>query len=192
MPEFAWVELDAGVARRLWQDFAEEFGFRRCGSPAIHEPVPSATWALPPCGTPDAPFPDAARPVAQLVCDVLRECVEYWDSMFHHDGVHFSAQYRPHRVADIGDLDDWEYSHYPNGDYMIFVSKDSTFGVLANPCEDSICFFGAPAVEAATRHNDGVLTRLLRRDGKPATTYPRPHPLPSCAGRPHVPGRRIW
>src|ERR1043165_5483020 len=181
MPEFAWVELDNVLWRELWQGFVDDFGFRRTGSPAITEPVPSVVWALPPVGTPDAPFPDAARPVAQLVCDVLRECVEYWDSMVHHDGVHPSWQYRPHRVMDIDELNGWEYSHYPNGDYMIFVSKDHTFGIVADPFEETICFFGASAVAAVTALNDGVLTNMLRRDGTPVADNPhrqapnRPH-----------------
>lgn len=105
--------------------------------------------------------------MAQLVCDVLRECVEYWDSVFHHDGVHPSAQYPPHRVTDIRDLERWEYSHYPNGDYMIFVSKDLSFGVLGNQYEKSVCFFDSQAVDAVGRLNTGVLTRTLRRDGRP-------------------------
>ncbi|MGW6933663.1 DUF2716 domain-containing protein [Lentzea sp. NPDC054927] len=167
VPEYAWVELDDDLGRELWRDFVGEFGFSRTSSPAINEPVPSVVWALPPCGTPGAPFPEAARPVAQLVCDVLRECVEYWDSVFHHDAVHPSSQYRPHRVTNVDDLDEWEYSHYPNGDYMIFVSKDHAFGVLGDHFEKTICFFGAPAVTAAIALNDGVLTSLIRRDGKP-------------------------
>jgi hypothetical protein len=105
--------------------------------------------------------------MAQLVCDVLRECVEYWDSVFWHDAVHPSAQYRPHRVTDVEDLEGWEYSHCPNGDYMIFVARDHTFGVLGDHIEKTICFFGAPAVAAAVALNNGVLTDLIRRDGKP-------------------------
>jgi hypothetical protein len=163
----AWVELAWDLRRELWRDFVDDFGFSRSRSPVINEPVPSVVWALPPCGTPDAPFPEAARPAAQLVCDVLRECVEYWDSVFRHDAVHPSTQYRPHRVTDVEDLEDWEHSHYPNGDYMIFVSRDHTFGVLGDHVENTICFFGEPAVAAAVALNNGVLTDLIRRDGKP-------------------------
>lgn len=162
----AWVELEPDLRRELWRDFVDDFGFSRSRSPVINEPVPSVVWALPPCGTPDAPFPEAARPTA-MVCDVLRECVEYWDSVFRHDAVQPSTQYRPHRVTDVEDLEDWEHSHYPNGDYMIFVSRDHTFGVLGDHVEETICFFGGPAVAAAVALNNGVLTDLIRRDGKP-------------------------
>jgi hypothetical protein len=166
MPEFAWLELDWEIQRELWREFKEEFEFQHGRRPAIREPVPSVTWALPPCGTPDAPFPDAALPVAQLVCDVLRDCVEYWEPVFYHDGVHPSAQYRPQRVNDIADLDNWEYTHYPNGDYTIFVAKDLSWGMLGDQHEDILCVFGAPAVDAMARLNQGVLTHVLRRDGK--------------------------
>lgn len=106
------------------------------------------------------------RPVAQLVCDVLRACTEYWDSVFWHDSVHQSAQYRPHRVTDITDLDGWEYTRYPNGDYLIFVSKDLSFGILGNHHEERLCFFGETAAQAATELNRGILGPLLRRDGQ--------------------------
>jgi Protein of unknown function (DUF2716) len=140
VPEYAWVELEQDMWRELWRDFVDGFGFSRASSPVINEPVPSIAWALP-----DGPFPEAARPVAQLVCDVLRECVEHWDSVFQHDAAHPSRQYRPHRVTNIDGLKNWEYSHCPNGDYMIFVSRDHMFGVLGDPFENTICFFGAPA-----------------------------------------------
>nr|WP_281401089.1 DUF2716 domain-containing protein [Amycolatopsis umgeniensis] len=149
----------------LWEEFVSGYSFTRSRRPAIREPAPSVTWALPPCGGPGRPFLDAALPVAQLVCDVLRECVEYWDSVFHHDGVHFSTQYRPHRVVDVRDVEKWEYLFYPNGDFSIFVAKDLSFGVVGNPFEESFCVFGESAVAAAERHNAGLLTEVLRRDG---------------------------
>ncbi|QYN18385.1 DUF2716 domain-containing protein [Amycolatopsis sp. DSM 110486] len=161
MPEFAWVELDWELQRELWAEFATEFGFRRgpdpASWPAIKEPASSVCWALGP-----APM----QPVAQLVCDVLRACTEYWDSVFSHDSAHPSTQYRPHRVTDITDLDGWEYTHYPNGDYLIFVSKDLSFGVVGDHHEKSLCFFGETAVRAAIELNRGILGPLLRRDGQ--------------------------
>ncbi|RSM90443.1 DUF2716 domain-containing protein [Kibdelosporangium aridum] len=159
MEQFAWAELEVDLRREVWLEFVAEFDFDAKAMPAFTEPVPSITWSLPR----DGPIP--LKPVAQLVCDVLRECVEYWDSMFHHDVWHPSAQYRPHRVVDVEDLEGWEYSHYPYRDFSIFVSKDMTFGVVGNPLEDTICFFGAPPVSAVTRLNNGVLTQILRCDG---------------------------
>ncbi|GAB3870228.1 DUF2716 domain-containing protein [Kibdelosporangium lantanae] len=167
--EFAWADLDwEPLGREMWHEFVADFGFRHGKVPALNEPAPSITWALPSPRAPHAQFPEAAQPVSQLVCDVLRECVEYWDSLVHHDGVHPSGRYRPHAVTDVADLERWEYSHYPNGDYMIFVSKDHTFGVLGDPFEASICFFGVPAVNAVVALNDGVLEEVLRRDGRSA------------------------
>ncbi|MFJ5985454.1 DUF2716 domain-containing protein [Lentzea sp. NPDC092896] len=183
MPEFAFVELPEGFDRFLWREFVAEFDFRRARRPVIREPVPSVTWTLPPCGTSDRPFPDSTLPVAQVVCDVLRDCVECWDSVFHHDGVHPSTQYRPHRVTDIRDLDRWEYSHYPNGDYSIFVAKDLSFGVVGDPYEQSLCFFGAQAVTAAENHNHGVLAHALRRNGISVPEHPPWRPVsPSGPG----------
>ncbi|WP_326834696.1 DUF2716 domain-containing protein [Amycolatopsis rhabdoformis] len=68
-------------------------------------------------------------------------------------------------TSTTGNIDDWEYSHYPNGDYVVFVSKDLSFGIVGNHHERSLCFFGEPAVSAATRLNRGILGPLLRRDG---------------------------
>jgi hypothetical protein len=168
VPEFAWVELEWDFQRELWEEFQAEFGFHRghkpADWPAIQEPTPSLTWDMSSIYQAGSGFVEAARPVAQLVCDVLRECTEYWDSVIWHDGVHPSAQYRPHRVTDVGDLEGWEFSHYPNGDYSIFVSKDFSFGTLGNHFEKSLCFFGSPVVEAMNKLNAGLLTRMLRRD----------------------------
>jgi hypothetical protein len=155
VPEFTWVELDASIAGELWDEFAADFAFDG-GSPAFAEPAPSLTYVL----------PEAFRPVAQLVNDVLRACLEDWDSVFHHDGWHISSQYRPHRVTNIEDLSKWEYSHYPDGDYMIFVARDHGFGVLGDHRNHTICFFGEPAVRAVTELNRDVLTELVRRDGR--------------------------
>jgi hypothetical protein len=166
--EDAWVELEPESGRSLWSDFVEEFGFRPGVAqkkwPAIREPTPSVTWDLGPLFD---RFDESARPLAQLVCDVLRDCTEYWESVAAHDWVHLSVLYRPHRVVDVTDLEQWDTTLIPNGDYVIFVAKDLSFGVFGHPWEQSLCFFGAPAVRAAERLNGGLLTRVLRRDGRP-------------------------
>jgi hypothetical protein len=126
MPDYAWVELDGDLWRELWRDFVDDFGFSRSRTPVINEPVPSVVWALP-------DLRESARPVAQLVNDVLRECVEYWDS-----------------------------SHYPSRDYMIFVARDHSFGVIGDHIENTTCFFGAPAVTAALALNDAPVAMLRR------------------------------
>ncbi|WP_170232195.1 DUF2716 domain-containing protein [Saccharothrix saharensis] len=168
MEEDAWVELDRGFQELLRADFVEEFGFRFGvrpeDYPAIREPAPSVTWDLAPLY--DA-FGESAQPLAQLVCDVLRECTEYWESVVAHDWVHPSVLYRPHRVVDVTDLDGWDVTLIPNGDYTTFVAKDLSFGVFGHPWERSLCFFGEPAVHASQRLNDDLLTRVLRRDGRP-------------------------
>ncbi|MFD0206059.1 MULTISPECIES: DUF2716 domain-containing protein [Saccharothrix] len=168
MEEDAWVELDRGFQEPLWADFVEEFGFRPGigpeDYPAIREPTPSVTWDLRPLYE---RFGGHSRPLAQVVCDVLRECTEYWESVVAHDWVHPSVLYRPHRVLDVTDLEHWDVELIPNGDYVIFVAKDLSFGVFGHPWEQSLCFFGEPAVRAVERVNSGLLTRVLRRDGRP-------------------------
>ncbi|MBV9847146.1 MAG: DUF2716 domain-containing protein [Kutzneria sp.] len=168
-----WGELEHEAERALWADFAATFGFRAGTEPsdwpAIDEPVPSLTWDLAQVFAAGDRFTELARPVAQVVCDVLRACTVPDESVIHHDWVHPSVVFRPHRVIRVDDVANWETSLFPNGDYSIFVACDLAFGVLGHPWEQSLCFFGAPAVEAVTEVNTGRLTTLLRRDGQPTS-----------------------
>ncbi|MFI9815426.1 DUF2716 domain-containing protein [Saccharothrix variisporea] len=157
--EEVWHDLAPDLQRELREEFAEDFTLRRGERPLIVPPAPAVTWDLAP-----AYAVGADRAVAQLVADVLRECTEYWESVIVHDFVHESVLYRPHRVTDAEDAGDWESVLLPNGDYLVFVAKDHSFGVVGDHVERSLCFFGVPAVAAARRLNKGVLTRTLRED----------------------------
>lgn len=57
---------------------------------------------------------------------------------------------------------------FPNGDYDIFVSQDLRPGTFGHPWEGSLCVWGAELIDAVAARDAAVLTRLRRRDGKPA------------------------
>jgi len=159
MPEFAWVELDWDTRYELIRQFEEDFAVS-WDEPGYVEPAPSLTYRLPEI--------ESRQPFAQLVNDVLRACVEDWDSVFHHIELHWPGQYRPHRVDDITELKDWERSHYPDRHHLLsFVGRDHGFGVFAQHWNRTACFFGAAAVDAVQRLNRGVLTELVRVNGVP-------------------------
>lgn len=164
-----WVELEWVVGKTLWAEFAEAFHFRSGVTPeawpAIIEPEPSVVWDLSAVfeGRHTGGFPAASLAVARLVLKTLQDCTQWWESVAFHDWVHPSALFRPHSVDEPEEVTNWDTGGlFPNGDYTIFVGRDHAFGILGHPWEQSLCVFGATAVEAFTAHNRGVLDTILR------------------------------
>ena len=168
-----WVELDWDAGKVLWAGFADRYQFRASispgGWPAIVEPTPSVVWDLRPVFEGDYPggFTAGSREVAGLVLGTVQDCTEWWESIVFHDWVHPSCLFRPHKVDEPEEVPGWDVGGlFPNGDYTIFVGRDYAFGILGHPWERSLCVFGQTAMAAFATRNQGILTTVLRRDGR--------------------------
>jgi hypothetical protein len=140
----------------VWDRFYERFRFRPgmdpATWPAILEPVPSVTWSLDPLlGDLDDP-----------VLAALAGCTPPDGALLALDWQHDSYRVWPHRAGDDG----WPLSVYPNGDYYSFLAEDLSFGTFGHPWERSLCVFGAPLLDRVADQLDGILPRVLRRDGR--------------------------
>ncbi|WP_436535596.1 DUF2716 domain-containing protein [Actinoplanes sp. HUAS TT8] len=174
MSEDCWIDLDWEVGKILWNDFAARFHFRagttQSNWPAIVEPAPSITWDLSPIFEGDCPggFTAGMIAVAGLVLGTLQDCTDWYEAVAFHDAVHPSALFRAHQADEPQDVPGWDTGGlFPNGDYTIFVGRDQAFGIVGHPWEQSLCVFGAAAVNAFTTRNVTVLDATLRRRSEP-------------------------
>jgi hypothetical protein len=170
-----WVGLDPEAGAVLWTEFADRYQFRAGTNPdrwpAIVEPSPSVAWDLGPIFTGGHPggFAAGSRAVAALVLGTLQDCTEWPETVVFHDWVHPSHLFRPHSIDEPEEVPGWDVGGlFPNGDYTIFVGRDYSFGILGHPWERSLCVFGVGAVATFAARNRGILTKILRRDGRPA------------------------
>jgi Protein of unknown function (DUF2716) len=172
MEDNVWTELEHDAERQLWAEFADRYQFR-AGTrpeawPGIHEPTPSVTWDLSEVFTGND-FADGSRRVAQLLLELLTASTEWWESLVFHDWVHPSILFWPHRVDSLDGIPGWQTGGlFPNGDYTILLAWGDRFGVFGHPWEQSLCVFGAQAVDTLDRLDHGTLTQILREDGYPA------------------------
>lgn len=179
MRHAAWQEIAEGTVDP-WAAAEQYLGFRPSTYPerwpAFVEPSPSVTWDL--AATFRRPTrasdPGLTRFLVSSSVDedavnglglaALRDCVPRGDWVFALDWQHTSYRFWPHRA---GPLEDWPITVYPDGDYYLFLAPDFSFGTLGHPWEKTLCVFGQPLIDAVHRHNDGILTSVLRR------TFPR-------------------
>jgi hypothetical protein len=170
----AWAPLDDAAADRVWDRLKTQFDFDPTWSVdgGIREPVPSVTWDLSGELALHGEELDAARgAVNRLVLAALRDCVAPHEWVYALDWQHPCHLFWPHRmdrdeVAQVW----WPVVAIPDGDWFIFLAQDLQFGTLGHPVEESLCIFGAELLHAVERHNDGVLSKVLRHNGRSVTT----------------------
>jgi hypothetical protein len=169
----AWATLDDAAADRVWDRLRTDFDFDPTWSVdgGIREPMPSLTWELSAELALRGAELDAARgAVNRVVLAALRDCVASQGWVYALDWNHPCYQFWPHRmdqheVAQVW----WPVVAIPDGDWFIFLAPDLRFGTVSHPAERSLCVFGAELLNAVQRHNHGVLTSILRRNGRPVT-----------------------
>lgn len=185
-PVPGWEQLDIDEYDQIWGRFNDRFhlrpGTRTSDWPAIVEPVPSLTWDLAisrhdleeRVQSSVARFAVDRGEVNRLVMSALQDCLRADDWMYVLDWQHPAYRYWPHRFADFEVGDIWPVDAVPDGDYYSFVSRDLCFGTFGHPWETTLCVWGSDLLKAVAARNDGVLTHLYRRDGRPVDPA-RPH-----------------
>jgi hypothetical protein len=140
--------------------------------PGFREPAPSRTWDLSPGNLDRAsaefrlgPYAVEEHQVSAIALAAFREVCGPDDWMWALHWQHQSYRVRPHRMTDGAR---WPVPVFPRADYHLFLASDFSFGTLGHPWERTLCVFGEKLVPAFERHGEGVLTNVLRRDGKPS------------------------
>lgn len=170
----AWIELPDSDENRVWDAFVELTSFRasvRPGEwPGILEPSPSVTWDLarerPSASEMHWYFAVEPDDVNVLFHEAFKACVDRDEWLYVLDWQHACYRFWPHRMSKPEDDQSWEIPVFPDGDYYIFLSQDLSFGTFGHPWEASLCVYGERLLEAVEARNNGVLSSVLRRDGR--------------------------
>jgi hypothetical protein len=169
----AWEALSRVADEPAWYWVYDVLGFSPStfsnAWPGFREPEPSVTWDLSPGGLDRSsaefrlgPYAVDEAQVAGISLQGLRDCVEPDEWVWALHWQHQSYRFWPHRV---GEDQGWPVPVFPKGDYHLFLAQDFRFGTLGHPWERSLCVFGEGLIDAVSRHGDGVLKTVLRRNG---------------------------
>ncbi len=167
----AWLELGECEYRKIWDDFYGRFSFSPSidphAWPSINEPVPSVTYSIAKAfdrGETDFVFvqSDLHAKVVAAFCELISES----EFLYALDWQHTCYRFYPH--GDIPNSGDgtWVIPVLPDGDYSIFLAKDTSFGTFGHPWEQTICVFGQRLLDAFERHRPRIFSVEVRRDGR--------------------------
>ena len=136
MTRQSFTPLDEAEYEHAWGEFENRFRFfpdyYDKTRNAITEPHPSMVFDL------DFDWPDAViDEVDNSFRSAYQSLVPADDYMYALDWQHTSYQYRPH--VDVT-RPPWVF---PDGDYIISVSRDFSFGTFGHPWQRSLTVFGA-------------------------------------------------
>jgi hypothetical protein len=168
--EAVWEQLGEAEYAEVWERFQREFGFRPGTEPesfpAIREPSPSLTYALPriPGGSPSdgqsgrhGPTDDEIDDLIDSLLEAFRACTPSGGKIYALDWRHRCYWFRPRARFQR-----WKIPLLPDGDYYIFLAPDFSWGLFGHPWEWTVCVFGAPLLAALERRRPKVFQQPLR------------------------------
>jgi hypothetical protein len=149
---------------RVWDEFTRRFGFRPGRQPAISEPPESVTWSLDRLDDdPDYVRLDA---MVEVVNAGLWACTPRTGALLILDWHHDCYRIRPHSItAEHGPH--WPGSTMPDGDYIIRLAEDFSYGTFGHPWEYTLCVMGRPLLDRVAGTLDTILVRRVRAGGAP-------------------------
>lgn len=174
----AWEQLSTAEEDDVWKRFQAQFRFRPSVHakdwPAILEPHPFITWAIPdPWSAPDT------ADLHRCALAAFRRALPAGERMVALDWQHPCFWFRPHEPVEswglsdwglqrepsavVGDEDRWRIPVLPNGDYFIFLSTTLGWGWFGHPWEQTICVFGKPLLAAVAVEPPALFSKILRR-----------------------------
>lgn len=167
----AWQRLSEAEGDEVWDRFYADFHFHpsihAADFPAIAEPHPSLTFALPrPPGrdTRDGlyhrtwPDQDELDDLVSSVLAAFRACTADDERIYALDWNHPCYWLRPHAAVD-----EWFVPVLPNGDYYIFLERSFLWGDFGHPWEWTMCVFGADLLAALARRPPLLFRDPIRR-----------------------------
>ncbi len=116
--------------------------------PGITEPSPSITYSVSSLYNDEAILDARVNDIHRKALTVFRLCVEAETPLYVLDWQHPAYLFYPHASFDPDDLDEWRIPVFPDGDYLIFIAQDFSFGTFGHPWEQTICVFGEQLINA--------------------------------------------
>lgn len=162
-----WRRLGVDENEDVWERFDTRFGFDPSRSapsvPAIAEPTPSVTWAVPPATGAD---PAVADRVAEALLRGLQRATRPGERLSAHAPPRWYEHYTfdPHRLS-IPDRDFVLLGVNPDDGFTILLAPDFRFGVVVDPVERTVCAFGGELLDALDADAAGAFGTVVRRDG---------------------------
>ena len=167
MPAIEELGEDEYVA--VWARFKEQFRFRSGMAsstwPAIAEPATARTWSV--ANLPDGDGYTELDEMVDVVQDGLCAVTPPDGTILILDWHHTSYRIRPHRIRPADGLR-WPLGVMPDGDYIVNLAEDFSYGTFGHPWEETLCVFGTAVVERVAERLDAILGPPLRIGGRKA------------------------
>ena len=161
-------KLDEAENHMVSTAFERRFSFRAgvtsSSWPAITEPADSVTWSLD--SLPDDSDYVELDKLVELINTALLQCTSPEGALLFMDWYHSIYRFKPHLLGP-GDAPRWPRSPIPDGDYIINIAEDFSYGTFGHPWEWSLCVMGTPLLDRVADGMDRILPRRLRVGGRP-------------------------
>ncbi|MCC9021921.1 DUF2716 domain-containing protein [Bacillus nakamurai] len=72
----------------------------------------------------------------------FKACTTQQETMYALDWQHESYIFYPHEQFQLDEFGEWPVPIFPNGDYYFFFHKNFKWGVLGDPCHQTMTIFG--------------------------------------------------
>ncbi|WP_017586521.1 DUF2716 domain-containing protein [Nocardiopsis ganjiahuensis] len=153
----------------LWDRFTERFFFAPSTTlfPGIVEPTPSVTWPLHRI----TEHPGRRTELDRTVRRGLSRNTLPGESLYALDWQHIGERYDPHRVGGPEQPRHPAFT-YPNGDYVLNLTKDLRLGTFGHPWEEgphgrgTLCVFGVDLLAQVEEDLNQLLGAPMRRNGQ--------------------------
>jgi hypothetical protein len=162
-----WRILEETESLEVWQRFARVFEFKpsmavSLDNPTFKEPLPSVTFDV----SDDSEDENSTEDdFDKRMLEHLARCTEKDEEVYILDWHHTCYAIYPHHIT----ARDCPFTlFYPNGDYIITLSKDFSWGTLGHPWEQSICIFGSKLIDAVLSKRPKLFDKVIRQNGLPA------------------------
>jgi hypothetical protein len=166
-----WRILEETESLEVWQRFARVFEFKpsmavSLDNPTFKEPLPSVTFDVSDDSEDDSEDKNIEEEdFFKIMLGHLARCTEKDEEVYILDWHHTCYAIYPHHITA---RDHPPMMFYPDGDYIITLSKDFSWGTLGHPWEQSICIFGSKLIDAVLSKRPKLFNKVIRQNGLPA------------------------
>ncbi len=138
----AWLESNRKEEAKIWKKFKQKFQFNPSSQGQVFfEPSPSITYKISDiyhCN--DEEYDVLQLDLHKKMLQAMRCCLAENKLIYALDWQPPCYSFNPH--ANIKNMSKWNIDIIPNGDCIIYIAQDFSFGALGNCWENSICVFG--------------------------------------------------
>lgn len=166
-----WRILEETESLEVWQRFARVFDFKpsmavSLNNPTFKEPLPSITFDVSDNISDDSEDKNIEEEdFFKIMLEHVTRCTAKDEEVYILDWHHTCYAIDPHHITT---QDHPPMMFYPDGDYIITLSKDFSWGTLGHPWEQSICIFGSKFIDTVLSKKPKLFNKVIRQNELPA------------------------